>query len=180
VIFAANHTSHLDTPAIFTALPSHWRGRLTPAMAQDHFLPYFEPQRFSRTQAWESGLEYFFACAIYNTYPLPQQMSGARRALRYTGDLLSRGYCPVVFPEGARTPDGAIHTFRPGIGMMAVRLRVPVVPIRICGLFEIYSIHDSWPRRGRVHISIGRPLEFSSDTSYEDAAHQLEETLKRM
>ena len=64
--------------------------------------------------------------------------------------------------------------------MMAVRLRVPVVPIRISGLFEIYSIHDSWPRRGRVHVSIGRPLEFSADTSYEDAAHQLEETLKRM
>jgi 1-acyl-sn-glycerol-3-phosphate acyltransferase len=72
-------------------------------------------------------------------------MAGARRALRYTGELINRGFCPLVFPEGSRTRDGAILPFRPGVGMMAVRLRVRVVPIRIKGLYEIYSIHDSRP-----------------------------------
>ena len=180
VIFAANHTSHLDTPAIFTALPYQWRRRLAPAMMQDHFLPYFQPGRFSWKEVAFAGMSYFLACVIYNTYPLPQRMSGARRALRYTGELVSRGYCPLVFPEGFRTTDGRMQPFRPGIGMMAVRLRVPIVPIRLSGLYEIYSVHDSWPRRGPVRVAIGSPIEFSLDTSYEGAARRLEETIKQM
>src|SRR6266850_2289224 len=180
VIFAANHTSFLDAPAIFTALPYRWRRRLAPAMMKDHFRAYFEPRRHSWKEVAVAAVSYFLACAVYNAYPLPQQMSGTRRALKYTGDLISRGYCPVVFPEGLRTPDGQIHAFRPGTGMMAVRLRVPVVPIRLSGLYEIYSIHDSWPRRGPVHVRIGPALQFSAGTAYEEAAQRLEETLKGM
>ena len=70
--------------------------------------------------------------------------------------------------------------FRPGIGMMAVRLRVSVVPIRVHGLYEIYSLHDSWPRRGPVRVVIGKPLSFSSQTSYADVARRLEEAVKHM
>ncbi|PYS49874.1 MAG: hypothetical protein DMG13_22385 [Acidobacteria bacterium] len=150
VIFAANHTSHLDVPSIYTALPFDWRQRLAPATMQDHFRAYFEPQRFSRKEVLGASLAYFLACAIFNAYPLPQQMSGARRALKYTGDLISRGYC------------------------------LPVVPIRLCGLYEIYSVHDSWPRRGPVHVVIGRPLAFPATMSYEEAALRLEETMRQM
>jgi long-chain acyl-CoA synthetase len=152
VIFAANHTSHLDTPALFAALPREWSRRLAPAMREDAC----------------SGFTYGLVSAIYNIYPLPQQMAGTRRALRQTGELIDRGYCPLVFPEGERTPDGTMLPFRPGIGMMAVRLRVPVVPIRLRGLFEIYSLHDSWPRRGPVEVSIGRAMNFPADMRYED------------
>jgi long-chain acyl-CoA synthetase len=180
VIFAANHASFLDAPAIFTALPYRWRQRLAPAMMQDHFRAYFERHRYSWKEVALAAVSYFLACAVYNAYPLPQQMFGTRRALKYTGDLISRGYCPVVFPEGLRTPDGQIHAFRPGIGMMAVRLRVPVVPIRLSGLYEIYSIHDSWPRRGPVHVSIGGAIEFPADLAYEEATRRLEERLKQM
>jgi acyl carrier protein len=60
VIFASNHTSHLDTPAIFTALPREWSKRLAPAMMQDHFRAYFEPKRFSWFDVVSAGLTYFF------------------------------------------------------------------------------------------------------------------------
>jgi long-chain acyl-CoA synthetase len=173
VIFAANHTSHLDTPAILTALPYRWRIRLVPAMSQDHFRPYFEPETSSRLKVLISALTYTLACTLYNAYPLPQQMTGARRALRYTGDLTDRGFCPLVFPEGNRTRDGVMLPFRPGVGLMAVRLRVPVVPVRIKGLYEIYSIHDSWPRRGPVQVSFGRAVTFPEGTRYEEAAEAL-------
>jgi 1-acyl-sn-glycerol-3-phosphate acyltransferase len=105
-------------------------------------------------------------------------MSGTRRALAYTGSLISRGYCPIVFPEGVRTPDGRLQEFRPGIGMMAVRLQVPVVPIHIAGLYEIYSIHASWPRRGPVRVSIGAPMRFDAQTSYEEAARRVERSFR--
>jgi long-chain acyl-CoA synthetase len=180
VIFAANHTSHLDVPAILTALPRKWRSRAAPAMSKDHFRAYFEPKGFPWWRGLFSGLTYMLARSLYNTYPLPQQMAGARRALRYTGELIDRGYCPLVFPEGNRTRDGAMLPFRPGIGMMAVRLRVPVVPVRVKGLYEIYSIHDSWPRRGPVEVSIGSPMTFSEDTRYEDVAEALAQAVRKL
>jgi long-chain acyl-CoA synthetase len=178
VIFVANHTSHLDVPTIYTALPHQWRQRLAPAMMKDHFRAYFERRGHSLKDVVAAAVSYTLACSLYNAYPLPQKMSGTRRALKYTGELINRGYCPIVFPEGERTPDGRIQPFRPGIGMMAVRLRVPVVPIRLSGLYEIYSVHDSWPRLGPIRVSIGRPLLFTSATSYEEAAQRIEAAVK--
>jgi long-chain acyl-CoA synthetase len=180
VIFAANHVSHLDVPAIYTALPARWRGRLAPAMMKDHFRAYFEPRGYAWKDVGLAAVSYFLACAVYNAYPLPRQMSGTRQALRYTGDLVDRGFCPIVFPEGLRTPDGQIHAFRPGIGMMGLRLRVPIVPIRLDGLYELYPSHEWWPRRGPVHVAIGRPLYFPPEMKYEEAARQLEDTIRKM
>jgi long-chain acyl-CoA synthetase len=172
VIFAANHESHLDTAAMFAALPSRWRRRLAPAMAQDAFRAYFEPEQFPWKEVWWTGLGYLLACGLFNAYPLPQRMSGARRALNYTGDLVRRGYCPLVYPEGLRSPDGQLHSFRPGIGMMATRLRVPIVPVYIDGMYEIYSVRDSWPKPGPVRVSFGTPQEFTTET-YEEVAQKL-------
>ena len=107
-------------------------------------------------------------------------MPGTRAALAYTADLANRGYCPFVFPEGLRTEDGKLQPFRPGIGMMAVRLRVPIVPLRLRGLYEIYSVHDSWPRVGPIHVSIGPPLFIPPEMKFEDTVRQLEEVVKSL
>ena len=169
VIFAANHVSHLDTAAILAALPVQWRRRLAPAMGLDVFRPYFEPGHFPRKQVWWTGLGYVLALSLFNAYPLPHEMAGVRRALNYTGELIKRGYCPLVFPEGMRSPDGKLQPLRPGIGMMAIRLRVPIVPIYIEGLYQVYSVHDSWPKRGPVRVSFGKSLEFTTG-SYDEVA----------
>src|SRR5690606_41177263 len=54
--------------------------------------------------------------------------------------------CPLVFPEGERTPDGTMRPFKPGIGLMAVRLQLEVVPVYLDGLFEVLSLHERWPK----------------------------------
>jgi len=180
VIFAANHTSHLDTPAVFTALPPFWRARIAPAMGTEHFRPMFEPSRFPANQVWNCRFQYMLARLLYNAYPLPQDAAGVRRALAYTADLVQRGYCPLVFPEGRRSPDGRLERFRPGVGMMAVRLNVPVVPLYIDGLFDVFPTGRSWPTRGPVHVAIGPPLTFADDHRYEDAARALEEAVARL
>ena len=177
VIFAANHVSHLDTPAVFAALPSEWRRRLAPAMGLDVFRPYFEPRDFPAKQVWWTGFGYVLALALFNAYPLPHDMAGVRRALNYTGELVKRGFCPLVFPEGIRSPDGKLKPFRPGIGMMAVRLRVPIVPVYIEGLYDVYSIHESWPKRGPVRVSFGIPLEFTT-SSYDEVAQKIRRAIE--
>ena len=107
VIFAANHTSHLDTIALAAALPSAWRRLLSPAMSKDHFRAWFE--RHSPV----TGLLYALARLVFNGYPLAQEAAGVKQALEYAGQLADRGFCPLIYPEGKRTPDGRIHTFRP-------------------------------------------------------------------
>jgi 1-acyl-sn-glycerol-3-phosphate acyltransferase len=107
-------------------------------------------------------------------------MAGARRALRYTGELINRGFCPLVFPEGSRTHDGAMMPFRPGVGMMAVRLRVPIIPVRIRGLYEIYPIHQWWPRRGPVEVSFGKAMTFAEGMRYEEIAEAVAREIRQL
>src|SRR5205807_4752916 len=124
--------------------------------------------------------EYFIATGLFNAYPLPQRMAGVRRALKYTGELIGEEYCPLVYPEGKRTPDGSLQPFKSGIGLMATRLRVPVVPIHIAGLFEIYSTYDSWPKRGDVLIHIGAPLHLEQEQNEEAATRAIEEAIHKL
>jgi long-chain acyl-CoA synthetase len=141
-------------------------------MSKDHFRAWFEKR------SWTVGVQYVLARSIFNTYALPQRMSGVKAALEYTGELVQRGYCPLVFPEGERTSDGSMHPFRPGIGLMAVRLQVPVIPSRITGLYEVYSVHDAWPKRGSARIRFGPPLRFSSNTPVEQATRAIEQAVQ--
>ena len=161
VIFAANHASHLDTVAILAALPGHWRGRLAPAMRQEHFFP--AAGQWGGLQRLSKHAQYYLACSLFNAYPLSQKLGQVRDTLRYTGELVEDGCCPLVFPEGKRTPDGGLQPFRPGLGLMALRLRVPVVPTYLEGMFDIFSLYDSWPRRGTVRVLFGRAIEVEGD-----------------
>ena len=109
VLFASNHQSDLDTPAISGAAASLALSRgsgdvagLFPQLARAR-------QRFAQTTP--STMVNILATGIFNAYPLPQRMAGVRRALKYTGELIDEGYCPLVYPEGKRTPDGTLQPF---------------------------------------------------------------------
>lgn len=179
VLFAANHESHLDTVAVLVGLPAMWRRRLAPAMAQEHFRNHFSGQG-PLSKRWWQTFQYYLAVILFNAYPLPRQMAGVRSALRFTGELMEAGCCPLVYPEGLRSPDGELQPFKPGIGLMAVKLRVPVVPICLEGMFEIFSVHDSWPRKGSVLMKVGVPLRFEEERDYGEAAQEVREAIERL
>ena len=158
VIFAANHQSHLDTPMILQALPARWKYRLAPAMAKEFFKPHFYPDQFDTAARLTNSINYYLASAFFNAFPLPQRETGTRQTLRYIGQLVGAGYSVLIFPEGKRTENGEIGRFQPGVGMIAARLDVPVVPVRLEGLDRI--LHQSWkfPRRGRARVLFGPPM----------------------
>lgn len=180
LLFAANHESHLDTIALLVALPAEWRSRITPAMGTAHFRPYFDRKGFSILQRMSSALQYYLACLLVNAYPLPQEMGSVRETLRYTGELVDSNYCPLVFPEGERTPDGHMRPFKPGIGLMAVRLHLTIVPAYLDGLFEVLSLHDSWPQIHPVLVRFGEPLTVSLDEDYEQVAERLQKRIRQL
>ena len=179
VVYASNHQSHLDTPAILAALPSHRRYRLATAAAKEFFAGHFHPEQHSRRQVFTSSLNYYLASLLFNVFPLPQREAGARDAIRYLGDLLGDGMSVLIFPEGRRTQTGSIDRFQPGIGMVAARLRVPIVPVRLKGLDHI--LHQSWrmARPGRAHVAFGPPLKLEGD-DYRSLAQQVEAAVRTL
>ncbi len=179
VIFAANHQSHMDVPVILAALPRRWRNRVATAMAKEFFKAHFFPEQYSRRQRWTRSLEYYLSAAFFNTFPLPQREAGARQTLRYAGDLISSGVSILIFPEGKRTEHGEIAPFRPGVGMMASRLDVPVVPVLLQGVDRV--LHQKWKmaKPGPVSVTFGPPMRLSGE-NYTELAAKVEEAVRKL
>ena len=146
VIFVANHQSYMDVPVILRALPRHFRAALAPAMSPSNFPT---STRLNLTRL------------CFNGFLLSPDPSAVQSALQHAGRLVETGYSILIFPEGVRTPDGKIHAFRPGAGLMAERLGVPVIPVRIEGLYEVWPAHQRQPGKGKVRVTIGKPERVS-------------------
>lgn len=179
VIFAANHQSHFDVPAILYGLPGGWRYRATPAMAKEFFDAHFHPERHGFGERFTNSLNYFLASLVFNAFPLPQRESGARDALRYAGELASDGYCVVIFPEGKRTDAGEIASFQPGVGMLASRLGIPVVPVKLEGLERVLHKSAKMATPGRAKVKFGVPLRLEG-SDYAALAKQAEEAVRAL
>jgi len=173
VIFASNHQSHFDVPAILAALPPKWRYRIAPAMAKEFFSAHFRGESFT------NSLNYVLAALVFNAFPLPQRESGAREALRYADSLAADGNCILIFPEGKRTEAGEIHPFQPGVGMLASKLRIPVVPVRIEGLDRVLHKSAKFPTPGRAKVKFRPPLKLEGD-DYQALAKQIEEAVRQL
>ncbi len=179
VLFAPNHQSHLDVPAIMTALPAKWRYRLAPAMSKEFFHAHFFPQQHGIGERITNGLNYYLSSLMFNAFPLPQREAGTRQTLRYAGDLTGEGWCILMFPEGRITTDGGLQPFQPGVAMLAAKLNLPVVPIRLEGLNRILPKGVTVPRPGRVQVKFGRPLILQGD-NYLALAKQVEEAVRAL
>ena len=165
MIFAPNHQSHMDVPVIMAAVGAPWMYRMAPAMARDFFHAHFHPREHPWHEWFTNSLNYYLAALFFNAFPIPRHESGTLETMRYIGELTDLGYCLVIFPEGKLTDHGEIAPFRPGVGMLASRLNVPVVPIRIEGLDKV--LHKTWRMAvpGRVRVFIGKPLRLEGDDS---------------
>jgi long-chain acyl-CoA synthetase len=177
VIFAANHQSHMDTPVIMWALPSRWRYSVAPAMAKEFFKAHFYPAQHTHAQRLTNGLNYYLASLFFNAFPLPQREAGARQTLRYVGELIGDGYSILIFPEGRRSEDGSIDRFLPGVAMMASRLAVPVVPVRIDGVDKVLNLRWKFPQPGPVRVAFGEPMRLTGE-DYPALAHQIEQRVR--
>ncbi|HUA17528.1 MAG TPA: AMP-binding protein [Bryobacteraceae bacterium] len=177
IIFAANHQSYLDAPAILACLPHKWRYRMAPAMWKEYFDAHFSPARHSLWKRWTNSILYGLLTLLFNAFPIPQTETGARESIRYMGELVEEGWSILIFPEGERTITGAIGRFLPGVGLIASRLQLPVVPIRLEGLDKVWHRTAKLPSPGRVQVRIGAPIQLQGD-SYAALARELEQIIR--
>ena len=179
VIFAANHQSHMDTPVILDALPPERRYRVAPAMAKEFFKAHFYPEQFGTKAYLTNSLNYYLASLFFNAFPLPQREAGTRQTLRYIGELVADGYSILIYPEGRRTDSGEINRFLPGAAMVAARLEIPVIPVRLEGLNRI--LHQRWkfPARGTARVAFGPPMLLKGN-DYARLAERIESAVRAL
>jgi long-chain acyl-CoA synthetase len=166
VLFVSNHQSLLDPPVILRSLPSPIRRRVAPAMGEAALRGH-------------SKAALFWARLAFNVYLISGDPSRAQEALRRAGRLADLGYSTLLFPEGERTLDGRLLPFRPGVGVMVERLHLPVVPLLIRGLFEIWPRTKKRPVRGKAQLWVGDTMNIKPGESAGEFTRRLEETYHR-
>ena len=174
-LVVSNHITEIDIGFILAALPPRFRHRLAVAMIGELLKKMkHPPKEMNWLRRSIERLDYFLVVALFNVFPLPQQ-AGFRESFAFAGESADRGYSVLVFPEGRRTPDGNLSAFRAGIGVLAKRLNLPIIPVRIDGLYEVKVAGHKFARPGAIRVSIGDPLRFPADASPDVITRELEE-----
>jgi 1-acyl-sn-glycerol-3-phosphate acyltransferase len=149
--FFANHSSHLDFAVIWAALPPAWRRRCRPVAGRDYWLRY--PWR-----RWLAG-RVFRAVLIER-----ENVTVANNPLAQMVAALDTGDSLIVFPEGTRSPDGALQAFRPGLYHLArSRPAVPLVPLHLDNLNRILPKGELLPVPFIARLAFGAPLHLAAD-----------------
>ena len=173
----SNHiTRRADIGLILAALPSRFRHRLATAMGGESLENMRRPAReWFFLKRWAYQLGYWLVTALFNVFPLPQ-FSGFRESFRFAAEAVDRGYSVLVFPEGEvnNTATGEMASFQSGIGLLAENLRVPIIPVRLDGVWQMKREHRRLAHFGEVTVRIGAPVTFPPSMSPDEIARRLE------
>ncbi len=180
LLVISNHISDVDVGFIQTALPARIRRKIATATGGEALeqLRSPAPDRVWFKRIYDR-LQWTLGVALLNLFPLPRQ-SGFRKSFAYAGEAVDRGYSVLVFPEGKHTTDGKVGKFRAGVGLLANNLRIPVLPMRIDGLFEIKNAGKKFAPPGKIQVRIGKPLQFSPETDPEEIARELQKAIETL
>jgi 1-acyl-sn-glycerol-3-phosphate acyltransferase len=156
VLLVSNHQSFMDP--VLAGMPLHREGHY---MARDSL---FNNPWFGRM------------ISSFNAFPVRRNAADIS-AIKETLRRLKNGQIVLLFPEGTRSPDGRIHEMLPGVGAIAKKARVPVVPMLIDGVYQTWPRDQLLPRPGNVIIEYGSPL--NPDDYADMSAEELMEEIRR-
>jgi 1-acyl-sn-glycerol-3-phosphate acyltransferase len=135
----------------------------------------FLPLMLNRPVTFSAKAEYFtasgpaarlWAAYLKATNQLRMDREGPRAAqdtLEAALALLREGNLFGIYPEGTRSPDGRLYRGRPGVGWLALRSGLPVLPVAMIGTRRVLPPGHVLPRPGRIEVRIGAPLKFPAE-----------------
>lgn len=141
-IFAGNHQSQFDIFAI-----------------QGHFP--FDFRWLAKKELFEVPL---FGHAMHRAENIPVDRAHSRQAVKSldaAAQRISDGASVIIFPEGTRSQDGSLLPFKAGAMVLAIKAKVPVVPVAITGSYDVMPKDSILPRPGRIRIRLGEPIATS-------------------
>ena len=151
-IIMPNHTSHLDTLTVITALGTK-AYRLWTLAARDYWFA-------NRLQGW-------FARTCLNALPIEREGNFTEflQDLRAANEVMAQHNGLLIFPEGTRSLDGNLQPFMPGVlSLLIYGPNVPVIPAYIEGTYHALPKGQNLPKRHPVRIVFGEPLTFPSES----------------
>lgn len=162
-VYAANHTSYMDTPVIFSTLP-------------------FQFRILAKKELWKMP---FIGWHLNRSGQIPVDTVSPNATVSSLGAAVRalRGGMPLfVFPEGGRTPDGAIQPFLAGAAFLAIRSQVPLVPIALGGVYDLLPMHTRHFYPGDITLTIGEPISTAGLTirQTDEMNTRLRETIEQL
>lgn len=152
-IVVANHTSHVDTAAIFASFPTNLVELVHPIAAADTF--------------FVDRISSMLSAHLLNALPF-DRFGDFEKSLEECQQLLANGQILILFPEGTRSMNGATGVFRTGAARLAASAGCPIIPAYIDGAHEIMPKHAKLPRPGKLHVRYGTPLYAPPNASLKD------------
>jgi 1-acyl-sn-glycerol-3-phosphate acyltransferase len=149
-IYFANHSSHLDFIAIWSALPAHLRRRIRPVAARDY---------------WDqSATRRHLATDVFNAILVARGSAGPAEAARATTAFIAReignAYSLILFPEGTRGSNGRVGPFKSGLYFLSqARPDVELIPVYLENLNRILPKGESLPVPMLSRVIFGPPLQ---------------------
>ena len=180
LLVVCNHISDMDVGFVQAALPAQLRNRIATATRGEDLEALHTPapcrgflERIYDRTRWLLGV------SLLNLFPLPRE-AGFLQSFAYAGEAVDRGYSVLVFPEGRHTADGKMNPFRAGIGLLANNLGIPVLPVRITGLFEVKQAGRKFARPGEICVRIGWPMRFAAGSDPAQIAQDLQRAVEAL
>lgn len=167
VLFMPNHVSYVDGIIFTMALPRSFRSRISFAAAQD--VLYDEYKLLAP-----------LADLLFNSFPIGRgTQKNIKTGLDFIGTMLDNGYSVVLFPEGHISINGGLQALQAGAGLLAVEMGVPVIPVRMEGLAELFPDFRFLPkRRGTVDVYFFKPCIFTKVDAYQEAGECIASAMK--
>jgi long-chain acyl-CoA synthetase len=180
LLVVCNHIADVDVGFVQTALPARLRNRIATAAGGEALeaLRSPAPRRGFFGRIYDR-MQWVLGVSLLNVFPLPRE-AGFRQSFAYAGQAVDRGYSVLVFPEGRHTVDGKMNPFRAGIGLLVNNLNVPVLPMRIVGLFEVKQAGKKFARPGKIGVRIGRPMRVAPGSDPAQIARELESAVEAL
>ena len=139
-VYACNHLSYMDTPAIFSSLPFQFRIVARHDLWKLPFIGWY------LERSGQVGVD------LSDPRASVASLLGAVRTLK-------SGMPLFIFPEGGRTETGHLEPFMKGPAFMAIKAQVPVVPMALIGTWELLPMHASQIHPVPVTLVVSEPIE---------------------
>ena len=174
LLVISNHVGDVDPGFLLTALPARFRHRLATATGG-------EALEALRTPAADRGffariydrIRWFLGVSLLNLFPLPRE-AGFRRSFGYAGEAVIAAIASWYFPKGGTRRMARLNPFRAGVGLLAGNLGIPVLPMRIDGLFEVKQAGKKVAPPKKIRVRIGVPRRFLRGREPEKIANELQ------
>lgn len=145
-IYFANHTSHMDTLALWSALPGALRAKTRPVAAKDY---------------WSSGFKAYLATHAFNALFIDRAADKRDGdPLAPLADALNRGESLIIFPEGTRRAQALPSPFKSGLFHLAGRFpQAELVPVYLDNLYRSMPKGTFIPVPLTCTVRFGTPLQ---------------------